>query len=119
MPSGPYLHGSRHRYELGDLLHTDIVNGGEGEDEDLRLMCFATTSIGWALAWAYQRSEHRGPILYVFEVAIPEPEVDLNVHMLGSREQLTSVMGPRGVVVGLTLELPASEYVRDHWPTDA
>lgn len=105
VPSGPYFHGSRLVYEVGECLRTDIVS-----DEDLRRVCFATTSLDDALDWACRRGiRHGGDFLLVYEVAMDEPEVDVNMHQPGSDETITSVMSARGVVIALVLSIPTSE----------
>ena len=86
-------------------MATDIV----GYDDD-RQMCWATTSLDAALQWALQRGRHIGPILYVYEVALDDVLVDINVHRVGTLEDLTSVMSPHGRVVALVGQMHESEH---------
>lgn len=110
VPSGPYLHGSRRRYAVGDLLPTDIISNMPGA-EDFRQMCFATTSHRDALDWAYRRGiRHGGDTLYVYEVEMEDPEVDINMHRPGSLGPVTSVMSPRGRVVRVVDSVLVAEY---------
>ncbi|NYI99950.1 hypothetical protein HNR19_000649 [Nocardioides thalensis] len=110
VPAGPYLHGSRKRYEQGDHLLTDVVSTMPGEEDDRR-MCFATVSLDEALDWAYRRGiRHGGDTLYVYEVEMEDPQVDVNAHPLGSEGPVTSVMSPRGRVVRVAHEVPVTEY---------
>lgn len=113
VPDPPYLHGTSTPYAIGDDLHVTVVREGSDPDpdyDDLRLMCFATTSVDLALDWACRRSlgDPGRDTLYVFRVELDEPEVDTNIH--GTRcwpgrrdEEITSVMAPRGRVVGIEL----------------
>src|SRR5690606_7191765 len=90
VPAGPYFHGTRLRYQPGDHLRVDVVNNMPGEEDD-RLVCFATTSIDDALDWAYQRGiRWRGDVLYVYEVDLVDPEIDVNMHSRGAVEEITS-----------------------------
>lgn len=110
VPSGPYLHGTRLFYRRGDLLRVDVVNTYPGE-EDHRLRCFATTSIADALDWAYRRGlRWGGDTLYVYEVDLVDPEVDVNMHQPGTSEELTSVMSPRGTVVRCVQKVAIADY---------
>lgn len=110
VPAGPYLHGTRLRYEPGDLLRVDVVDDMPGEEND-RLMCFATTSLDGALDWAYRRGlRWGGDTLYVYEVDLVDPEVDVNMHRPGVLEELTSVMSPEGTVVRLAHQLAVADY---------
>jgi len=110
VPPGPYYHGSRRVYEEGELLLTDVVCNIEGEEDD-RQMCYATTSIDNALDWAYRRGlRHGGDVLYVYEVDMAEPEVDVNMHRPGVDEPITSVMSPQGRVVRVAHQVRVSEY---------
>jgi hypothetical protein len=110
VPAGPYLHGTRWRYRPGDLLHVDVVNNLPGEKDD-RLMCFATTSSEDALKWAYRRGlAQGGDMLYVYEVELVDPEVDVNMHRPGVAEETTSVMSPKGTVVRLAHQLAVADY---------
>jgi hypothetical protein len=100
VPPPPYYHGSRRVYALGDLLVTDVVNNQPGE-EDERQMCFACIDIEIALDWAYSRGIGKGPTLYVYEIDMLDPQVDVNVHSradYGSGDAITSVMSTRGTV---------------------
>lgn len=71
--------------------------------EDNRLRCFATTSERSAFSWAARRSVDRGDLLFVYEVEVFDPEVDVNMHgkMGGVRldDEINSVMAQRAVVV--------------------
>lgn len=110
VPPPPYLHGSRRKYEVGDLLLTDIINNIPGE-EDPRQMCFATTSRAEALDWAYRRGlRHGGDTLYVYEVEVESPEVDVNMHRPGSDGPITSVMSARAQVVRIVESVPVEDY---------
>lgn len=94
VPGGPYLHGTRYDYEIGEALLTGIVS-----DEDLRLMCWATTSLENALDWACRRGMRSGgDTLYVYDVDLVDPEVDTNMHRPGSDGPISSVMSPHGIV---------------------
>jgi hypothetical protein len=109
VPPPPYFHGTL-RYDVGDELRTDVVNNIEGE-EDGRLMCFATTSADAALQWAYSRGiRFRTPTLYVYEVEMFDPRVDVNMHRPGIDQEITSVMAPRGRVIGLVTEIAVADY---------
>jgi hypothetical protein len=117
VPTGPYFHGTRRVYKPGDLLLTDIVNNQPGEEDD-RLMCFATTSEEDALRWAYQRGIEKGPVLYVYEVEMADPQVDVNMYSprapVYEDELVTSVMSHEGRVVSVVREVPVAEYP-DAW----
>lgn len=115
VPSGPYFHGSRRAYEPGECLLTDVVNNLQGEEDDRR-MCFATTSREQALDWAYQRGiRHGGDNLYVYEVEMIEPEVDVNMHRPEASDSITSVMSRCGRVIRLVQVLPKSGYPNAFW----
>lgn len=97
-------------YEPGDLLLTDIVSNVEG-DEDDRQMCFATTSQEDALHWPYHRGiRHGGDLLYVYEVELLDPQVDVNMHRPGALEHITSVMSSQGRVIRLVQALAKADY---------
>lgn len=117
IPEAPYFHGTRRHYESGDLLLTDVVNNQPGEEDD-RLMCFATTSEDDALRWAYQRGINKGPVLYVYEVAMLDPQVDVNMYPqrapLLEDQVVTSVMSHEGTVLRLVRAVPLSDY-DDAW----
>lgn len=73
-------------------------------------MCFATTSQDAALDWACRRGiRHGGDVLFVYEVQLEHPQVDVNMHGAGSLEAITSVMSPTGIVVGLAKELATTD----------
>lgn len=113
VPSGPYFHGSRKEYGIGDLLLTDVVNNQLGEEDD-RLMCFASTSIEIALRWAHTRGvRHGGDSLFVYEVELIDPEVDVNAHRPGVEQPISSVMSPCGQVLRLAHSIPVSQYVAE------
>jgi hypothetical protein len=105
VPAGPYFHGTRSVLAPGALLVTDTVS----HDDD-RKMCWATTSIESALQWALQRGRNVGPILYVYEVALCDVIVDINVHQTGTEEELTSVMSPLGRVVVVAAQMHEAEH---------
>ncbi len=108
--SGPYLHGSRRLYRPGEFLLTDVVSNMEGEEDD-RQMCFATTDLDDALHWAYWRGiRHGGDMLYVYEVEMFDPEVDVNMHGSGSPELITSVMTSRARVIRLFHQVAVADY---------
>src|SRR5205823_1624045 len=109
VPPGPYFHGSRRLYESGESLPTDVVNNMEGEEDD-RQMCFASTRPEDALGWAYQRGIGRGDTLYVYEVDMLDPEVDVNAHPPGSDDPITSVMSSRGRVVRIAQQVALADY---------
>lgn len=110
VPPGPYFHGSRRVYAAGELLLTDLVNNTESA-EDNRQMCFATTMIEQALDWAYRRGlRHGGDLLYVYEVEMLEPQVDVNMHQQGTEPPVTSVMSPRGRVVRVAHHVAVADY---------
>lgn len=78
---------------------------------DTRLVCFATTSLDDALDWAYRRGlRWGGRTLFVYEVSLVDPEVDVNMHRPGAVEELTSVMSPEGTVVRLTRQVEVADY---------
>ena len=113
---GPYLHGSRRVYKPGESLLTDVVNNQEGEEDD-RQMCFATTSLDEALWWAYARGlRHGDDMLYVYEVEMNDPHVDVNAH--GARPypgvdyKITSVMSARGRVIKIFHQVAVADYPR-------
>ena len=110
VPPGPYLHGSRREYDVDELLLTDVVCNIEGEEDD-RQMCFATISMEAALDWAYRRGiRHGGDMLYVYEVEMEDPQVDINMHAQGVDQAITSVMSPRGRVVRLAHQVAKADY---------
>lgn len=111
IPSGPYLHGSRLHYEPGDFLRTDLVSTMEGAEDD-RQMCFATTVEEHALDWAYRRGiRYGGDTLYVYEVEMFDPQVDVNMHSSASTPaDVTSVMSERGRVIRLVRAVKKAEY---------
>jgi hypothetical protein len=110
VPPGPYLHGSRRHYAVGDYLLTDVVSNMEGEEDD-RQMCFATVSEEEALAWAYRRGiRHGGDTLFVYEVEMDDPEVDTNAHGQRTWETVTSVMAPRGRVMAARRAVAVADY---------
>jgi hypothetical protein len=117
VPRGPYFHGTRRVYKPRDLLLTDVVNNQPGEEDD-RPVCFATTSETDALRWAYQRGIEKGPILYVYEVEMTHPKVDVNMYPPGAPvdddELVTSVMSHEGRVVCVVREVPVTDYP-DAW----
>ncbi len=74
-------------------------------------MCFATVVQDEALDWAYRRGiRHGGDALYVYEVDMEDPQVDVNAHRPGSLGPITSVMSPRGRVVRVVAEVAVSAY---------
>lgn len=109
VPDPPFLHGTSTRYSIGDDLHRGTVREGDPDPEynDLRLMCFATTSRDIALDWACRRSlrDETRDTLYLFVVELAEPEVDTNMHgrmkYPGRDDDISCVMSPRGRVVAL------------------
>jgi hypothetical protein len=114
VPAGPYFHGSRKLYKVGEYLLTDIVSERQ-DQEDRRQMCFATTSEEEALGQAYQRGvRHGGETLYVFEIALLDPEVDVNMHPPGLDHEVTCVMSPRGEVIRIAREVALEDYP-DRW----
>jgi hypothetical protein len=109
-PGGPYDYGTRRLYAPGERLLTDVVSNIEGEEDD-RQMCFATTCLEHALHWAYQRGIcHGGDTLYVYEVEMSDPEVDVNMHRAGTLEPITSAMSARGRVIRLVRRVPEAEH---------
>ena len=117
VPPGPYFHGTRRLYKPHELLLTDVVNNQPGEEDD-RLMCFATTSEDDALGRAYQRGIDKGSILYVYEVEMADPEIDVNMYPprgpVDDSEHVTSVMSHQGRVMRVVREVPVVEYP-DAW----
>ncbi len=110
VPRGPYLHGSRRLYQPDDFLPTDVISNIEGEEDD-RQVCFATTCLKDALDWAYRRGiRHGGDMLYVYEVEMVDPQVDVNMHPPGSSEPVRSVMSSRGRVSRLVHEVAVADY---------
>jgi hypothetical protein len=77
---------------------------------------FATTSREQALDWAYRRGiRHGGDYLFVYEVEMAEPEVDINMHRPGSDEPITSVMSPCGKVIRVVEAVPKAEFPGAFW----
>ena len=78
-------------------------------------MCFATIDEDAALQWAYQRSRHRGPVMFVYEVDLVGPMVDVNVHndccWIAAGETVTSVMAESGSVRRIVRSMH-----EDEWP---
>lgn len=110
VPTGPYFHGSRLRYEPGDRLRTDVINSMDGEEDD-RQRCFATVCSEHALDWANRRGiRHGGDTLYVYEVEMVDPEVDVNMHRPGTDGPISSVMAEYGYVVRIAVQLPVAEH---------
>ena len=110
VPPGPYYHGSRRIYAIGELLLTDVVSTMPGEEDD-RQMCFAVTRIDHALDWAYRRGiRHGGETLLVYEVEMDEPQVDINMHRRGMEEPITSIMSSVGRVVGIERQVLVADY---------
>ncbi len=74
-------------------------------------MCFATTSRDQALDWAYGRGiRHGGDRLYVYEIEMTEPEVDVNMHRPEAEGPITSVMSRCGRVIRVIQVLAKSDY---------
>jgi hypothetical protein len=74
------------------------------------MLCFATTSQDDALDWAYRGGiRHGGDTLFVYEVEMENPQVDVNMHSPGSLEVITSVMSHRGLVVAVALAVPTAD----------
>lgn len=111
VPPGPYFHGTRRTYAPGDQLLTDVVNNQPGEEDD-RQMCWACLDAEVALDWAYSRGIGKGPILYAYEVELLDPEVDINMHPLGTDEEIISVMSPQGRVIRVAREVPVADFDR-------
>ena len=89
---------------------TDVVSNLEGEEDD-RQMCFATTSQEVAVDWAYSRGvRHGGETLYVYEVEMTDPQVDVNAHRPGTDGEITSVISERGIVIRVVQAVPKAEY---------
>lgn len=103
VPRGPYFHGTRHRIEIGDALKVGTINPKGGDN---RCVTWATTDYERALYWARKRNTSADSTLYVYEVELDDPEVDVNVHH-GTREAITSVMAASGRVVRLVSASPA------------
>lgn len=78
-------------------------------------MCFATTDEHAAMQWAYQRARHLGPVMFVYEVDLVDPMVDVNMHSdccwLAADETVTSVMAESGRVTRIVRSTH-----EDHWP---
>lgn len=49
-------------------------------------------------------------MLFVYEVDMLNPEVDVNMHRLGSMEVVTSVMSPTGRVTRLFHRVAVADY---------
>lgn len=99
VPDPPFLHGTSTPYAIGEYLRTETVREDpDPEYNDLREMCFATTSRDQALDWACRTNleDENRDTLFVYVVELLEPEVDTNVHGLmrysGHHEEITSVM---------------------------
>lgn len=119
VPPGPYFHGTRTKYDIGDELHTDVVSNIEGA-EGHRLRCFVTTSERVAFSWAARRGLNRGDVLYVHEVDVFEPEVDVNMdgQLGGARHddvEIDSVMALRAVVRRLHATASPTAFYEDDW----
>jgi hypothetical protein len=84
VPAGPYYHGSSWAYDEGQTIPTDVVHpeaDHTGAVDD-RQMSWATTSEEMAFAYACGNGLHLAEreTLYVYEVEMTDPEVDINVH---------------------------------------
>jgi hypothetical protein len=129
VPEGPYFHGILFVIEpgapfdltvsLGYAPENDwgVVNSQDGE-EDPRTMFWGTTDQGAALRWGARyamRFEGRLDRVYVWEVALDNPEVDVNAHgsERGMRdEEISSVMSLSGRFVRIVGEMSLTEYHR-------
>jgi hypothetical protein len=113
VPPGPYFHGSRFELQPGVALRTDEVDNNPGIEDD-RQRCWATTSWDSALQWALQRKYWMSDTLYIYEVELDDPEVDVNIHRVRiNGEAIDSVMAPSGRVIRLVHQQPASDH-SDH-----
>lgn len=94
-----------------------IVNN-QWELEDCRTMFWATTDPEQALAWSGRYRWRLGPTfdrVFVWEVDLDDPEVDVNVHDPARRcpgETVTSVMAASGRFVRLVQQMTLAEYKR-------
>jgi|GEM_PF-3411118 hypothetical protein len=102
VPSGPYFHGTRRRLEIGQELLGGTVDPALGDD---RLMVWANTDVRSAFQWAEKRYRELGPTLYVYEVELDEPTIDVN-----QEQVVTSVMAPRGRVVRLVATMSETPW---------
>jgi hypothetical protein len=107
VPPPPYFHGTRNRLEVGDELRPGQVNPNEGSDRDDRYMVWATTDLSFATShWAHKRGE-RGPVAYVYEVELDDPEPDT---MVPEPHRSRSVMARSGRVIRLVSQEPARGF---------
>lgn len=127
VPPGPYFHGTMFPIKPGDPFDLTVprayapdndwgvVNNQEYQ-EDPRTMFWGTTDQEAALQWGtrYQmRLEGRLDRVYVWEVHLEAPEVDVNAHgsARGLRdEDITSVMAASGRFVRLVQEMSLTEF---------
>jgi len=126
VPPGPYFHGTMFVIEPGAEFDVSVptqvdptgewgfVNNQEGS-EDYRLRFWATTDPDLALhagARYEWRLEGVSDRIYVWEVELDEPEVDVNLHSRWNTEpgQVTSVMAPSGRFVRIFREMSLSDY---------
>lgn len=101
VPSGPYSHGTRRRLEIGQ----ELLGGVDPALGDDRLMVWANTDVRSAFQWAEKRYRELGPTLYVYEVELDEPTIDVN-----QEQVVTSVMAPRGRVVRLVATMSETPW---------
>ncbi|WP_110208584.1 hypothetical protein [Nocardioides daejeonensis] len=129
VPPGPYFHGTRFEIQPGEpfylsrprsidaLYDFGLVNNQDGERDD-RVMFWATTDIAAALDWAYRKGrfalDNPGSFtrLYVWQVELDDPEVDVNMHNRWNTEpdEITNVMARAGRFQRLVKDIPVSEY---------
>ena len=68
-------------------------------------MVWANTDVRSAFQWAEKRYRELGPTLYVYEVELDEPTIDVN-----QEQVVTSVMAPRGRVVRLVATMSETPW---------
>jgi len=127
VPPGPYFHGTMFLIEPGDRFDLTVprlyvpdndwgVVNNQDNQEDPRTMFWGTTDREAALRWGtrYQmRLEGQLERVYVWEIHLEDPEVDVNAHgsARGLRdEDVTSAMARSGRFERLVQEMLLAEY---------
>jgi hypothetical protein len=107
---------AQHSISASPRLFGRMLSGGwlvsdPDSGNDSRRMFWATTTAEAALGWAARRSGHLGlERLYVWEVELDHPEVDVNLHSTRWQVPVTSVMAPSGRFVRVISDIPLAEY---------
>jgi hypothetical protein len=80
-------------------------------------MFWASTSEEGTLGWAARRCEAlRLARLYVWQVELDSPEVDVNMHPDRWTAPVTSVMAPSGRFISLVRDVLLVDYRASHQP---